>query len=57
MASIEITIRQDNGVTVSLNANPTDADVAVVVDTVLDFMTSYPLAVGSRPGSTTPPTE
>lgn len=54
MASIEVTIRQDNGVSVTLNANPSDADVASVVDSVLDFMSSYPMAVGSRPESSIP---
>lgn len=49
MATIEVTIRQDNGVTVNLSANPSDADVAEVVDSVLSFMSAYPMAVGSRP--------
>lgn len=53
MATIEVTIRQDNGVTVNLSANPSDADVAEVVDSVLSFMSAYPMAVGSRPVSRT----
>ena len=57
MASIEVTIRQDNGVNVTLNANPSDEDVRSVVDAVLEFMASYPMALGSRPASPTPTEE
>lgn len=49
MANIDITIRQDNGVSVSLTASPTDGEVATVVDAILSFVQNYPVAVGSRP--------
>ena len=54
MATIDITIRQDNGVAVSLNASPADSEVAPVVEAIMSFVQNYPVAVGSRP---VPPVE
>lgn len=49
MATIEVTIRQDNGVNVTLSASPSDDQVSGVIDAILVFVKDYPISLGARP--------